>query len=844
MLGVRKHRSFTSELLLWILLLVVLPLAALLAYINISSFSSVQEIEKEKALLSSHAVHKSIENLGDTIQGVTVTNGYWEQNRQALISRDMDWLGSNIGDMPSIVPNIDFAAETDLAGNVIVQAGDVAELTGQIGYPLLLERAKDERVFTGLLNTSRGLAVIAVSQVTDEMGQQPSAGLLITGRLLTAEIVQKIRDTLQTDIALQLYSGQLLASGDSLQDDWIGQDLKPPEADGPGKFVLERKNEVYFSQVDAPLRDMNGQVIGLMHTRIASLSATQAASNLSQLTIVVSVIMAFLLLLVIYLLRLRIIMPLRHFTASLQRVAAGETVETVPKHVLQAEAEIVHAIQQIMHWNQALEQTVERRTAEIRNLLDHARQGFMSIGPDLTVRGEYSVECVRLLGCEPGGLPVGPLLYPEDEEGQLLLLSILTSYYEESDAMRKELMFSLLPEELHLHGRIIKAEYQCIPWTGQPSEEQADRIMIMLTDYTETRRLEHRMQEEQRMLQMVVQTITHPEEYMRITKDFETFHQTEIREILAAGHSALEKAVILCRMIHTFKGSFGLLQFVHVVPRLHELETKLQRLLEAEADLTAARLAALLQEERIGQWLEEDTALLRAVLGTACDELLQNQDIRLSREQWLAIEHKLERIATAPEELGWLKEFRTWRYRPVYTLFQPYLQYLSELADRSGILLHPVELQGGDISVDPERLYGFARSFVHVVRNVIVHGIEPPDERIASGKDEYGQVSFRIEQTGDALRITLGDDGRGIDPVVLRRKAGQQGLPEHLTDEETLLLIFQDRLSTAQQVTEIGGRGVGLSVVKDEVEQLGGTIEIRSQVGTGTSFVFTLPAAP
>ncbi|WP_123041202.1 ATP-binding protein [Cohnella candidum] len=841
----RKRRSFMAELLIWILLLVVLPVMAFQVFFYFNSFDHMKRMEQEKAEATSRSAAKAIENLGESILGITVTNAYWADNLEAIRKRDTQWLQDNIGDMPKIVQEIDFAAEADLKGNILVQAGDVKELTTQVKYPVILERIAKEGKFFGILNTSRGLAAVAVSPVTDEEGKQPPQGMLITGRLLTGDLLKSLSSMLQTDIAILTDAGQYLSTPGGYDQDQLQPLLAQLRDNNSHNFQMDRSEGTYINRYAASLLDMSGQNVGVLHTQSPSVSATQAADDQKTLMLYLIGILAALVILVMYLLRRRIVLPLRQFTQSLQEVAAGKQIEEIPKHVLEAEAAIVQAFQQIIQWNRLLEQTVERRTAEIRNLLDHARQGFLSFGPDLTVNDEFSAECVRLFGFEPAGRSLPDLLYPDDPEENQLIRSILTDYHAEETPLAKEMIFSLLPEEVRIGKRTAKIEF--VPLQG-PSGIQEDfatgtSIMAILTDMTETRQLEDLMQQERRILKMVVQVVTHPEDLSSVLRDFESFHTTEMWELLASDETAQSKAASIYRLIHTFKGSFAFLQFQHIVPYLHELESGLQDRMN-DPSLMTDRLTTYLRDQSMANWLEADIQQLRSILGASYDSLLTEEGIKLNKSQWSQIESVLERTLAAQEDRTWLEEFHTWRYRPAGSLFRPYAAYLTELAERTGVLLHPVVLRGGDVPVDPDRLYGFARSFVHVVRNAVVHGIEPPDERLDNGKDEYGTVSFAVERAEDEVRIVFEDDGRGIDPEALRAKAANQGMDTTgMSDEEALQLIFEERLSTSRQISEWSGRGVGLSVVKDELDQLGGRIEISTRRGRGTSFVFRIPDA-
>ena len=133
----------------------------------------------------------------------------------------------------------------------------------------------------------------------------------------------------------------------------------------------------------------------------------------------------------------------------------------------------------------------------------------------------------------------------------------------------------------------------------------------------------------------------------------------------------------------------------------------------------------------------------------------------------------------------------------------------------------------------------------HMVRNALDHGIESADERLAAGKPKTGRISIDIRKAGPDYIIGLSDDGRGIDPDTMRETAYDKGLdvdPEALTDDEAIRLIFHKGLSTADSLSEISGRGVGMDIVLGELQQMGGDIQIDSHVGRGTRFELHIPS--
>jgi two-component system chemotaxis sensor kinase CheA len=154
-------------------------------------------------------------------------------------------------------------------------------------------------------------------------------------------------------------------------------------------------------------------------------------------------------------------------------------------------------------------------------------------------------------------------------------------------------------------------------------------------------------------------------------------------------------------------------------------------------------------------------------------------------------------------------------------------------------------IEGKDIELDRSLLEELGDPLVHLLRNAVDHGVETPEQRRASGKSERARLVLSAARDRSAVLIRVEDDGRGIDRGKVRARAVGQGLLDpmksELTDEELLRLIARPGFSTAEKVTDLSGRGVGVDAVTTRVRQLGGTVELRSVPGEGTSWTLRLP---
>jgi chemosensory pili system protein ChpA (sensor histidine kinase/response regulator) len=155
-----------------------------------------------------------------------------------------------------------------------------------------------------------------------------------------------------------------------------------------------------------------------------------------------------------------------------------------------------------------------------------------------------------------------------------------------------------------------------------------------------------------------------------------------------------------------------------------------------------------------------------------------------------------------------------------------------------------LELYGTEIELDRGVLEKMTAPFEHLLRNAIVHGLENPEQRELKGKPPVGNISLTLRQEGNEVVFEFKDDGAGLDTVKLRQKGVEQGLlqtDEVISDEKVMLLIFETGLSTASELTEISGRGVGMDVVLSEIKALGGRIEVSSEADKGACFTIYLP---
>ncbi len=185
------------------------------------------------------------------------------------------------------------------------------------------------------------------------------------------------------------------------------------------------------------------------------------------------------------------------------------------------------------------------------------------------------------------------------------------------------------------------------------------------------------------------------------------------------------------------------------------------------------------------------------------------------------------------------------RLQPIGNVFAKFTRVVRDLAKKLGKECN-LEIEGSDVDLDRKIIQAIGDPLTHLVRNAVDHGIEKPQVRSAAGKAPQGKIRLIAKHQGGTVQVIITDDGGGIDSAKLREKAIEKGIlrrpdAERLSERDACRLIFHPGFSTAEAVTEVSGRGVGMDVVKSNIEKLGGTIEIESEVGRGTTITVMIP---
>src|SRR4051794_16017934 len=350
------------------------------------------------------------------------------------------------------------------------------------------------------------------------------------------------------------------------------------------------------------------------------------------------------------------------------------------------------------------------------------------------------------------------------------------------------------------------------------------------------------------------------------------------------------------RFVHTVKGNCGFFEFPRLEALSHAAEDALADVRagrrEADGALVSAVLAVI---DRIGEMVAaidageelpagDDSALIAAlapgaegpatplaaalegqgkaaaaprtirlsvelldrVMSTVSDMVLaRNELARRLRESPtdVPVDGAFERLSSIIAEMR--DAITRTRMQRIENLFVGLPRMVRDLCTELGKQVL-VDVEGGDVELDREMIEMIRDPLTHIVRNAVDHGIELPADRLKAGKREIGILSVSARQSGNQILIDIHDDGRGIDGRKLVDKAVASGLldkaaADALSPRDQLALIFEAGLSTAKQVTAISGRGVGMDVVRSNIERIGGIVEVDSRLGEGTRMTLRVP---
>jgi peroxiredoxin/signal transduction histidine kinase len=476
--------------------------------------------------------------------------------------------------------------------------------------------------------------------------------------------------------------------------------------------------------------------------------------------------------------------------------------------------------------NVELERRVQKRTSEIRDLLDNIGEGFFSFGPDFVIHREMSAATEKFFPTDIRFQDPFLVLKAKDPTETKSLLGLVFSGQTEFQMIEE-----LLPQELAVGERTFGISYR---WVKSPRATTESKIIAVMKDISREKLLAQMHAREEELNAMIVRVAVDREGFLQLLSETQRMFD-EIQVALQPFDVAA-----LFRHFHTIKGGMAVYGLARVARAAHAIEAKLTGATETIAP-EIARDFAELRKTLDGQLDELKALVNRDELGAKdrVFKITQSQISQLADEllhsvpadAWKEIQAKVERL----------------KLQPIQAPIKRLVTLAEELAPRLGKAVQ-VELKGQELPVKHDKLEPLFGVLVHLIRNSLDHGLETPEDRVARGKSEEGKLSIIASQDQSSLKLVIMDDGAGINVPKVKEIAVAKGLltPDKaaaLSDRDAAHLIFAPGFSTKTEVTDVSGRGVGMDAVKDAVTRLGGRIRIATRPGVGTAFEIVIPEA-
>ncbi|MCX7841815.1 MAG: ATP-binding protein [Clostridia bacterium] len=485
-------------------------------------------------------------------------------------------------------------------------------------------------------------------------------------------------------------------------------------------------------------------------------------------------------------------------------------------------------------------EAIEEMHSSIRNLMDNAGQGFLSIDGNFAVSEQYSRECISIFGCEIGGTNFIDLISPYlNDDQRNTVPSILKEVFGGPEGAKVNVFLTLMPKELKIREKIIKLEYKVIENTGNKS------LMLILTDITEKKELEQKMAEERNHLKLIVKAVSNQDDVISAIQRLREFFAKDAVFLLKSGQTKAMIVAELFRSVHTFKGDLSHLYLMNASSNLHKLEDSISAMSSRIDEISLKDLETFVSEVDVEGIIEKDVKVINDILGedyfNECEHFLIPLDVILTLEQLAS------NILSKEDHDKLIPEIRKLRCHNIKEILRGFDDSIQNIALRLEKAVQSLAVKGDDVFIDKQKYQSFIKSLMHIFRNSIDHGIETPEQRVEIGKSETGKIDCEIKMGNDnSLTIIIRDDGRGIDYERIKKKAVEKGIytsdsVRNLSSEQVADIIFLDEFSTKDSISIVSGRGVGLSAVRSEVERLGGIIKVKTEPGNGTEFIISIP---
>ena len=810
--------------------------------------SSYQTLETQK---TAHTADQAKAAVGDQVENLARSlNDWsrWDDSHQFALDQNQTYKESNLHANSFETLKLNSFHFISPEGKVIWEDGfDLKESTvapplnlkGQIESGQLLNRADDteNKGVSGVLMVKGAPWLLGARPLLKSDGTGPISGTLIWGRAFNQAEVEALATKTRLTIHILPITPELPAN--------FAQALSQIQAGT--EFPVIPLNEEQISGYDL-LKDIYGKPALLIQVVEGRDIHAQGKETLKYLLTALFFCAVIFGVVIIQLINHQVLGRLLALVQGVKEVDQNHDLHR--RMPISGKDEITSLAQSINAMLVNLERSEEAllvRNQETADILDNVGQGILTVGPDLLINPEFSAFTTSIFGQSPAGANLAELLF-ETELEKTDYVEWAQMVFNPDRQIATDSVLEMAKSEIRLlidgKNKVLSLQYQAIYDLVQV--EQVKKLMVVITDITRQREVEQRAKKEKEEHEQIVKILRDQDSF------FSFLHNARIilsdsREMLSTLASN-ETGVLsnLFRGMHTIKGTAAAFSIKSVASHSHEIENVFADIQKGKIQVNDVLVTNLRQE--VGEVISELEAVVTKVSELLGEPFGQGRKVFKIREDKLDAFSLL--IKSLPLEanvaLALNQELRKLRRIPAGRAFRMYANNLDSLAERTSKLIEPLVIQNGDLEIDLDLVKVLDAPLMHLLRNAVDHGVEAPEDRVMLGKPEEGRISLGFEETKDHLEVTLGDDGQGIDPerirtIAVKRGVLDQSAASQLSDQEAIMLIFKPSFSTKEEASDISGRGVGMDVVKTEIEGHGGQVLVSSILGEGTTTKLLLP---
>jgi len=485
--------------------------------------------------------------------------------------------------------------------------------------------------------------------------------------------------------------------------------------------------------------------------------------------------------------------------------------------------ELTDSRNELSEINKNLDKIVLEKTKTVKALLDNGELKVMYINQDGIVGNEYSFNCFDIFGKEIRDLNYIDLMHDEDKKFNLDLIKRIIT---EKDKSKKLVYMSLLAEEYKVNNHVLKMAYKLI------NLEDKQLIMIIMDDVTKEREREIKYLDEIREIRAMLSVVLDVSEFKKLVNDFIAFWDFEFERLYSEREDNFAFMDKLRREIHCQKGNFSIYQRCRVVNKLHYIE---EEMLYYNDESELEELVNILKTHKLSAFMKDDINTMNKVYGY--NITLDENYLEVSESSIIEITNLLESIDVGDELISKIQALRDVNFE---VISKKYEEFISQKEGALKKEFNKLEINGGNIRIAYSKIAHINNVLNICVRNAIYHGIETPGVRREASKKSKGKIIVSISEEKDEYLLSVSDDGAGIDIEMLKNKKFAKNILDYnnisdVTYEDAISMIYEDGVSLAEDVSDVAGRGLGMSSLRDEVTRLNGHISIDSERGKGTT---------